>query len=93
MADTNMDIKANPNAVNPVFEFRVPMSEVDMNLEVSERGKLIVPVEVISKTDNMYTFRKTDAAVPEGNFRPESLSDERERLIKKQKETKSEDEE
>lgn len=83
MADTNMDINKNPKATVPVFEFRVPISEVDMVLEVGDLGKLVVPVEVISKADGTYTFRKTEAVEADGNFRPEDLSDVRKRLLKK----------
>ena len=92
MADTNMDIKSNPEANAPVFEFRLPQSEVDMELQVGELGTIVIPVEVVSKADDTYTFRKTSAAVAEGNFRPETLSDARKRLIKKQEEEGDEDE-
>lgn len=85
MSETNMDTRKNPEATVPVMEFRLPFGEIDMELEVGELGQIVVPVEVISKADGSYTFRKTGKAASDGNFRPEALTDMRKRLLAKQK--------
>ncbi|MGD9724881.1 MAG: hypothetical protein AB7V39_00535 [Nitrospiraceae bacterium] len=85
MAQTNMDVKKNPNATAPVLEFILSESEVDDNLKVGQHGSLNIPVEVVSVGDGMYTFRKTEKAVSAG-FKEETLDEERARLIRKQEE-------
>lgn len=77
---TNMDTKANPTATTPIMEFMVPVSELDMELKEGERGKLLVPVEVVAVSDGMVTFRKMSSITAEGTFRKETLNEMRTRL-------------
>lgn len=78
--NTNMDIKKNPNATTPVFEFTLPTNELEADMEVGEVGEVIVPVEVIQKSSSSITFRKLRSARAEKSFRKESLSDMRSRI-------------
>lgn len=92
MAQTNMDTKKNPTATVPVMEFMLPMSEVDASLSTGQLGSILIPVEVVSVSDGMVTFRKNAAVSTEGNFRSETTAEMRERILKEQdKETKKED--
>lgn len=65
-------------------EFCVPASEIDSDLEIGDLGKLVISVEVIGKVGDHYYFRKHHKAIPEGNFRKETVSEMRDRLVKKQ---------
>ena len=85
MAHTNMDTKANPSATTPIMEFMVPKAEIDMELAQGERGKLLIPVEVVAISDGMVTFRKMDNLTAQGTFRRETTNEMRDRLIKDQK--------
>lgn len=78
---TNMDTKKNPTATVPVMEFMVPVSELDMELKAGERGKLLIPVEVVAVNDGMVTFRKMKSITAEGTFRRETTNEMRERLL------------
>lgn len=78
---TNMDTKANPTATTPIMEFMVPISELDMELSEGERGKLLIPVEVVAVNDGMVTFRKMKSITAEGTFRRETTNEMRERLL------------
>lgn len=82
--DVNMDNKGNPNATVPVMEFTIPLSEVDADVAVGEKGVLMVPCEVISKTASTLTFRKSGPVTAEGEFRPETTSEMRTRLLEEQ---------
>lgn len=79
---TNMDTHRNPNATTPVMEFMVPISEIDMELSAGERGKLLIPVEVVAVSDGMVTFRKMDSMTAQGTFRQETANEMRDRLLK-----------
>jgi len=85
MADINMDPQNKPDAKVPVFEFKVPKSEIDADLKVGDLGKLLIPVEVVADSDDSYTFRKKKLITVEGTFRPETVNEMRDRLIEKQK--------
>lgn len=85
MPQTNMDIKGNPSATAPVMEFMVPKAEFDMEVSIGDRGKLLVPVEVVAISDGMMTFRKMDNLTAQGTFRKETTSEMRDRLLKDQK--------
>jgi hypothetical protein len=76
-----MDVKKNPTATVPVMEFMVPISELDMELKAGERGKLLIPVEVVAVNDGMVTFRKMKSITVEGTFRRETTNEMRERLL------------
>ena len=78
---TNMDTKNNPTATVPIMEFMVPVSELDMELKEGERGKLLIPVEVVALSDGMVTFRKMKSITAEGTFRRETTNEMRERLL------------
>lgn len=78
---TNMDTKANPTATTPIMEFMVPVSELDMELKTGERGKLLIPVEVVALSDGMVTFRKMNSITAEGTFRKETTNEMRTRLL------------
>lgn len=80
MPDTNMDIKKNNESTSDVFEFELPKNEVEQDLEVGERGNMVIPVEVIAVKSSSYVFRKTKKASTEGIFKPESTSEMRERI-------------
>ena len=82
---TNMDIRKNPTATVPIMEFMVPISEMDMELKEGERGQLNVPVEVVSISDGMVTFRKMDSITAEGTFHRETTNEMRDRLLRDQK--------
>jgi hypothetical protein len=82
MAQTNMDIKKNPNATVPVMEFMIPISEFDMEVKAGERGKIILPIEVVAVNDGMITFRKMDSITAHGTFHKETVNEMRERLMK-----------
>lgn len=85
MPQTNMDVKGNPNATVPIMEFMVPMSEMAMSLKEGERGKLLVPVEVVAINDGMVTFRKMNSITAEGTFRRETANEMRTRLLQDEK--------
>jgi hypothetical protein len=80
-----MDVKGNPNATVPIMEFMVPMSEMAMSLKEGERGKLLVPVEVVAINDGMVTFRKMNSITAEGTFRRETANEMRTRLLQDEK--------
>lgn len=82
---TNMDVRKNPTATVPVMEFMVPISELDMELKEGERGKLLVPVEVVAISDGMVTFRKMNSITAEGTFRRETTNEMRTRLMDQDK--------
>lgn len=65
-------------------EFSIPESEIDASLEVGDFGKVVIPVEVIGRIEGRIVFRKHQKAVPEGNFRKESVQEMRGRLLDKQ---------
>jgi hypothetical protein len=77
-----MDIRKNPTATVPVMEFMVPVSELDMELKEGERGKLLIPVEIVAVSDGMVTFRKMDSITAQGTFRRETSNEMRQRLLK-----------
>lgn len=87
---TNMDIKRNPNATAPVFEFMIPSSEFDVDAKVGERGNLTIPVEIVAQSDGMVTFRKVDSISSVGTFRSETSNEMRERLLKSEPITEEE---
>lgn len=78
---TNMDVRKNPMATVPIMEFMVPVSELDMELKEGERGKLLIPVEVVALGDGMVTFRKMKSITAAGTFRRETTNEMRERLL------------
>lgn len=80
MPSTNMDINKNKNATAPVFEFTLPKSEVDADVAVGEFGEVSIPVEVIAIEGESITFRKNGKAEAEDMFKPEPLSNMRERM-------------
>lgn len=78
--DTNMDIRKNPNATVPVFDFMLPASEVQITAEMGETGTLMVPVEIVAKSDTAFTFRKIGKVTAEGDFKPESVGSMRKKI-------------
>lgn len=64
-------------------EFSIPNTELNAEMEVGDRGRLSLDVEVIGQVDGRTVFRKHDKATAEGNFKPENAKQMRERLIKK----------
>ena len=81
---TNMDVRRNPSATTPIMEFMVPVSEIDMDLKVGERGNLRIPVEIVAVSDGMVTFRKVNSITSEGTFRPETTNEMRSRLLEQE---------
>ena len=82
--NTNMDTKESPNATSAVMEFKLPKSEIDMQLKVGELGRMSIPVEVIAESAESYTMRKRGSVKAEGTFHKESLGEMRERMVKGQ---------
>ena len=80
MAETNMDIRKNPDATAPVLEFSLPKHEIDTDLAVGEFGEVILPVEVVAVSGSMVTFRKTKSARADATFHDESLTQMRDRM-------------
>jgi len=80
MPETNMDIKKNKEAVSDVFEFELPKNEVESDLSIGERGTIMIPVEVVSVKSKSYVFRKVKKAGIEGEFKPETAEEMRERF-------------
>jgi len=80
MPSPNMDINKNKNATVPVFEFMLAKSEVDADLTVGEYGVISIPVEIIAIDRDSVTFRKNGPAEAEDMFRPEPLSNMRDRM-------------
>jgi hypothetical protein len=60
--------------------FTVSKSELEMDLEIGETGTLMVPVEVVSIDKENYFVRKIGKITPEGEFKPETVKDMRERI-------------
>lgn len=69
-------------------EFSIPDSEINAEMVTGDRGRLILDVEVIGRVDGRTIFRKHNQAKADGNFRPENAKQMRERMMKKQDETK-----
>ena|SRR3990172_6162752 len=74
---TNMDIRKNPDATVPIFEFTLPKSEVDADMRVGQVGEVRIPVEVVSIVDSAVTFRKTGTASTEITFREPTVNEMR----------------
>ena len=91
MPNMNMDPQDRSNSTTVVSEFQLPVSEVDAQLKVGERGKLVLPVEVVAVTDGSITFRKVKSATIEGGFRPETLDDMKMRIKDQQEDDTDED--
>ena len=91
MPNMNMSPSDNKDTTTVVSEFQLPVSEIDAQLKVGERGKLVLPVEVVAVTDGSITFRKIKSATIEGGFRPETLDDMKLRIQDQQEEDTDED--
>jgi len=79
-AQTNMDIRKNPEATTPVFEFTLPKHEIDADLKMGDHGEVIVPVEVVAVTGSDVTFRKVASARTDQKFGPTSSAEMREKM-------------
>lgn len=64
----------------PIDTFIVAKSELDMDLEIGETGMLMIPVEVMTIDRDNYTFRKDGRIKAEGEFKPETVKDMRDRI-------------
>ena len=62
-------------------EFCIPNSEINADMEVGDRGRLYIDVEVIGQIEGKTIFRKHNKAKAEGNFKPENAKQMRERLL------------
>lgn len=74
MVNTNMDLKKKASPDGPQLEFTLPLNDLQIDLEVGQKGEVIIPVEVTQLADGMVSFRKTGKA-KSGEFRSASLSD------------------
>jgi len=63
-----------------INEFYVSKSELDMDLDIGETGKLMIPVEVIAIDKENYLVRKAGKIEAEGSFAPETVKDMRSRI-------------
>jgi hypothetical protein len=80
MPSTNMDINKNKEVTVPVFEFMLPKHEIDASLTVGEYGHVSIPVQIVSIDKESVTFRKNGPAKAEDMFKPEPLSDMKDRM-------------
>ena len=79
-AQTNMDIKKNPNATAPVFEFTLPKHEIDADMKMGDHGEIIVPVEVVAVSESAITFRKDSSARTDKKFGPQTSQEMRKKM-------------
>lgn len=77
---TNMDSIQNKNATEPVFEFTLPKSELDASMSLDEKGKIMIPVQVVSESDSSFTFRKIGKCEVPEEFKDEPLDEMRKRI-------------
>lgn len=78
--DTNMATNENREATVPIFEFRLPTNEIDLEAAVGDRGTIMIPVEVVAKNGGSFTFRKSGPAAAEGEFRGANLEEMRDEI-------------
>lgn len=76
---TNLDLMNNKDKTVPVLEMRIPISELDIELDVGDTGTLLIPVQVVDISDKMATFRKVGKIAAE-NFAKESLDELRKKI-------------
>lgn len=77
---TNMDSAKNKNATEPVFEFTLPKSELDTSMAMDEKGKIMIPVQVVAESKDSFTFRKVGKCEVPEEFKDEPLDEMRKRI-------------